>query len=135
MSLLVYFFGSGLAFFVGVTFVLGGLALSPLRRWSRLTPLTSIFGLILVAVSAAPLPYAFYAVAAVVTVGWLIVERFKRRLGASRLRAIRLCTALLWLGGFLMELPYHSVPTITAPGRPTLWVVGDSVTAGMGDRK
>jgi acyl-CoA thioesterase-1 len=34
-----------------------------------------------------------------------------------------------------VELPYHLAPSLAAAGRPELFVIGDSVTAGLGDRK
>ena len=34
-----------------------------------------------------------------------------------------------------MELPYYITPTVPVADKPVLWIIGDSVTAGVGDAK
>jgi acyl-CoA thioesterase-1 len=135
MSFIIYFFGSGAAFFLGATLVLGSVALASRRRWGILVRLLSLLGLILVAVSAIPLPYTFYAIASAATVAWLVMEHLHAMRPRRQIAAFRLLIALLWLGGVLVELPYHFTPSIEVQGRPPLWIIGDSVTAGTGNPK
>jgi acyl-CoA thioesterase-1 len=35
----------------------------------------------------------------------------------------------------LLEFPYHLIPTLNANGKPKLYIIGDSVTAGIGGEK
>src|SRR5262245_40494202 len=80
MSWVIYFFGSGAAFFAGVGAVMVSAALfSALRRdWAvKAATLLAFLGLALVTLSAVPLPYWFYATAAVLSVAWLVGERLR----------------------------------------------------------
>jgi len=133
MSWVIYFFGSGLAFFVGVALVLLGVAATWWRP--RLSPLLTVFGLILITLSAEPLPYWFYAAAALATVAWLVAERWHRQLARRSLALARAGMAALWLIAAGVEMPYQFAPRLDFAGRPALWIVGDSVTAGLGDQK
>ena len=138
MPFIIYFFGSGFAFFVGIGFVLLGVLLKTLRRWpaqQRLAPLTAIVGVIFVAFSAAPLPYWYYALAGVVTLGWLLAERSQHNISPFRLGTLRATVVTVWLTGAVMDGQFQLTPTLTATGRPAIWIIGDSVTAGVGNRK
>jgi len=44
-------------------------------------------------------------------------------------------TALTWLGIIALELPHQFAPRLPPLGRPPLWIIGDSVTAGMGSNE
>jgi acyl-CoA thioesterase I len=133
MSWVIYFFGSGLAFFVGVALVLLGVAATWWRP--RLSPLLTVLGLILITVSAEPLPYWFYAAAGLATVAWLVAERWHRQLARRSLALARAGIAALWLISAGVEMQYQFAPRLDFSGRPALWIVGDSVTAGLGDPK
>ena len=77
MNSLVYHVASGQAFFSGVALIqLAGLsAFRPEGRWPSLCRTTSASaGLILVAISATPLPAWFYFSAGLVTLAWIGVE-------------------------------------------------------------
>ncbi len=78
MNYIVYFFGSGDAFFAGIGFILAGLAICIYfqRRWLVLFGyLAAEFGLLLAVLSAVPIPYWLYAVACAATLAWLVAER------------------------------------------------------------
>ena len=78
MAYVVHFFGTGIAFFVGIGAILLALAIFTLlrtERWKSCGSLLATIGLTLVAVSATPLPYALYAVAAPASIAWLVAER------------------------------------------------------------
>jgi acyl-CoA thioesterase I len=128
----INFFGGGYAFFVGVGGVLAGLAVFVLMtsRWrTPLGTLLAVLGLALIANSATPLPYALYAACAAVSFGWLIVERF----GFTGRRWIRGLVAGIWLVAVGIEIPYWLSPHLPKLDRPTLYVIGDSVSAGIDD--
>jgi acyl-CoA thioesterase-1 len=133
MSLVIYFFGSGLAFFAGVALVLIGVATTLWRPGLRVLP--SILGLVLLALSAAPLSWWFWLAAGTATVTWLVAEDFQRKISRRWLIVARTGIATLWLSAAAVEMPYQVVPAVDISGRPSLWVMGDSVTAGMGNLK
>jgi acyl-CoA thioesterase-1 len=136
MSWVICFFGSGAAFFAGVGGVLAGVALFSVRRrdWSvKAATLFSFLGLILVTLSATPLPYWFYATAGVLTLTWLVSERLRRARRHSWLlrRAVVVCC----VAALALEIPYHLTPALPPAGRPTLYLFADSVSAGMGESR
>src|SRR5262245_43375467 len=90
MNHVIYFFGSGAAFLCGVGCLLAVVVLQSLRRgkWSlRAGTFLALVGMILVTVSATPLPYWLYAVASVLTVAWIVAER-SEPVAAARLRRL-----------------------------------------------
>jgi acyl-CoA thioesterase-1 len=133
---LIYFFGSGAAFFAGVGLVLAAAGISGIyqRKWAtRTATLSALLGLILIALSATPLPYWFYGMAGVVSLLWLVAERYERKT-IPKIRPLLRCTVVfLWCVAILMEIPYHLAPAWKPAGRPTLYIFADSVTAGMGE--
>jgi acyl-CoA thioesterase I len=136
-SVLIYVFGSGLAFFIGVGLVLLALWLTPSTsksRWRPLVRLGGVTGLVIVAASAVPQPWWILIVLACLVFAWNFVERgLVMRPGRRRL--VQWTVVVPWLIVTAIELPYQFVPDIQATGRPPLWIVGDSVTAGLGDHK
>jgi acyl-CoA thioesterase I len=97
--------------------------------------LLAVFGLILIAFSATPLPYWLYAAAGVATVPWLAADRARPGRLADRRRPLRWAVAGIWLAAAAVESPYHLTPTVSVLGNPRLYVVGDSIAAGAGDRE
>jgi len=134
-DLVVYHIGSGHAFFSGIALIqLAGLS-AFLRRGRWLVVCRVILvcaGVVLVAVSSTPLPAWFYGIAGAVTLAWIVVESSakttRRRLG------LRLRYALLavWWLGIALELPFHLMPAIPRLQHPELFLVGDSLSAGLG---
>jgi acyl-CoA thioesterase I len=138
MSWVIYLFGSGAAFFVGVGLVLAsvGLTALPRRKWSdRIVTIFALVGMILIAISATPLPYLFYLAAGVATLTWLVVEKSWRDRCQRWRRGLRIGVVALWLLGTMLEIPYHIAPALTAKDRPTLYIIGDSVTAGLSEKE
>jgi len=136
MSWVIYFFGSGAAFFTGVAGVLAGVALPSYFRssWAaRAATLLGLVGLMLIVLSATPFPLWFYGAALTVSLFWLVVERMRRLLDQRYRIGLRILVLLTWLGATLVELPYHCAPTLQLVPQPTLYLFADSVSAGMGD--
>jgi acyl-CoA thioesterase I len=132
---LVYHFASGQAFFSGVALVTLALGLAWKRtgRWWGLgrTVLASS-GLILIAGSATPLPTWFYALAAMVSVAWIGLEgTTSERLRSTRF-GLRFAVLTVWWLGIAVELPYHFMPTLPPRRNPLVYVIGDSISAGVG---
>lgn len=136
MVWVIYFFGSGAAFFAGVGFVFAALALFIFfrRNWSTgAATLVALFGLILIGLSATPFPNWFYLVGGLVSLLWLVAERVEREFFQKRRRWIRLLVFTLLQSATLAEIRYHVAPTLKPIGQPRLYIFADSVTAGMGE--
>lgn len=136
MNALIHFFGSGAAFFTGAALVLSSVALVGFHRraWSlAVGECAAVIGLILIAFSATPLPYWYYAVAAGVSLTGMVAERSQRTIFKNHRRWFRLAVAIVWSAGVVAEIPYQFSPTLSPAGRPTLYILGDSVAAGMGE--
>jgi acyl-CoA thioesterase-1 len=134
-DLVVYHVGSGHAFFSGIALIqLAGLsAFLKRRRWLAICQTVSACaGVILVAVSSTPLPFWLYCVAGAVTLAWIVVEgraqTTHRRLGLG-LRYAMLAAG--WLG-IALEVPFHLMPAIPRVQNPQVFLVGDSLSAGIG---
>lgn len=133
----LYHVASGHAFFTGLALLTVAVALSAVSkgRRRRLAPIAGVAGALLVAISATPLPWVGYAALAAVVGGWVYAERRRETLPPRRLHATRIAAVLACVAAAAAELPYHVTPR---PGRPpgsTLAVIGDSVTAGMGENE
>src|SRR5207248_7992037 len=89
-------------------------------------------GLILVAVSATPLPAWFYFSAGPVTLAWIGVEGSTKTTCRRSRVWLRAAVLGIWWLGMAQELPFHRLPTVPRMGNPQVFVVGDSVSAGMG---
>lgn len=132
---LIYHSASGQAFFSGVAFIQFAalLSLGTANRWrDRSRTISAALGLLLVAASATPLPVGFYAVAATATVVWVLAEGTAIGSSPRFRRPLLAVVVLAWWLGVALELPYHLSPRLPRMGRPTLVVVGDSITAGTG---
>ncbi|MBN9522555.1 hypothetical protein J0H58_29215 [bacterium] len=135
MNAVLYLFGGGGAFFVGVALVLAGIAIFAVQRSRVVATLLAVVGLILIAFSAIPLPYWLYGLAGGVSVLWLAAERSGGRL-RSRRGWLRDAGAGIWLAAVAVELPHHILPAVPPTGdRPTLHVIGDSLAAGTGSKQ
>ncbi len=138
MNWVIYFFGSGTAFFGGVTLVMVAVALVACcqGKWlASMATLAAVLGLLFIFLSATPLPYWFYAVARAGTMVWLGCERWSSKLLSDRRLWLRLAVVGLWGGAAAMEIPFHLVPIIGAPPLPALYILGDSVAAGMNETR
>src|SRR5260370_14974065 len=134
MNWVIYFFGSGAAFFSGVGLVLAAIPVLSFyhRKWAmRLATLCALLGLILIALSATPLPYWFYAAAGLVSLVWLVAERVERKRVQNFRTGLRISMVLVWSVGTLTEIPHHIVPTLKPAGRPRLYIFADSVAAAV----
>lgn len=136
MPLVLYLFGSGGAFFLGVAAVLAGFfgRVYARRKWiDRAAVFATEIGLVLVVLSAVPLPYALYALAVGLTITWLATEKSERPFWKRWRKGIRCGVVATWLLAIALELPYQFAPSVSAdPGDP-LHVIGDSISAGLGD--
>jgi acyl-CoA thioesterase-1 len=138
MNWVLYLFGSGDVFFLGAVLLFASLAafIASRRRWSQLAAsLLAIVGCLFIALSATPLPYWLYLVAGVTTALWLAAERATAGLLFARRKLLRWAVAVIWGGAVAIELPYQFTAVAPAGGHAPLYIVGDSVAAGMSHRE
>lgn len=132
---LIYHVASGQSFFSGVALILTAVATSyrPGRRVvASVRTIAAILGMILVAVSATPLPLTFYLPAGAISLVWLVTEGSSRA-PRRRRQILRGAVVVVWFIGVACEAPYHRMPAIPPLGRPAVDVVGDSLGAGLGE--
>ena len=134
MNWLIFHIAGGDAFFTGVVLLAIAVILSGRKtRWMQSSgSLLCVFGMIVIAVSATPLPYWLYALAGFASLFWLISIGGKE---ASRLRR-RIADVLMcgvWLIAVAMEIPYHISPRVEFQPASRIVIYGDSITAGMGE--
>lgn len=130
MNPIVYHIASGQAFFTGVVLIIFAVLLSlrETRIMRRAMVPSFLLGVILVAVSSTPLPWWFYCVTGVVTLVWVCSGFMKKwRRGATY------AVMGVWLFALMLEVPYHLTPGVEPVSLRSLTVIGDSVTAGLGD--
>ena len=144
MPWVLYLFGSGQALFLGAGMVLLAVALLPSVKAGLRASLLAIIarlGIFIAIISAVPLSYWLYGLSILVTSVWLWRERRRGResllTADSRSltpdpRYLRLATAVIWIGMVLVELPYDFSPRLPRLDHAPLYVLGDSITAGMG---
>lgn len=129
MNALVYHIASGQAFFTGIALVVLAAAASTAGRpvIRRLMAASFLLGGFAIFVSSTAIPYAYYALALVVTGGWAVSQ-----ITGRRRRPAAMALACAWLLAGALEAPYHIAPRLELAPAREMTVIGDSVTAGMG---
>ena len=133
MNPIVLAFADGTLFFVGLAIVLVA-ELLLFRFHGRITrpslTVLAITGIILVAVSATPLPGWAYALWGIPALAGLVLGNRPASSPRARLMASAALLAAS-VGLCLAELPFRSMPHISIKSDTTVYVVGDSISAGM----
>ncbi len=131
----VYHIASGQAFLSGT----GLIQLAELSafvrqgRWPALCRAAlACAGLILVAVSSTPLPVWFYCIAGAATLAWIGVESSVKTMRLRLRVGLRCAVLAAWWLGIALELPFHLMPNVPPMDSPPVFLVGDSLSAGMG---
>ncbi len=133
----IYHVASGHAFFMGLALLAASIGVASLEssKWNRAATILMSIGALFVFISATPLPWAAYAFGIASLAAWLIVERRRDKHSRNVVRATRaIALGVLALLG-VIELPYHILPRPTLPSSPALAVIGDSISAGMGENE
>lgn len=135
VNALVAHFGSGDALFTGAALMALSTGLRRFRATSRFpASLLGTIGAVIVAFSAVPLPLWFYALWGGCFVAWAVLQR-KATVNRYAERVLSIVLAIYCAGAVLMEIPWHRTPRI--PGGPydTVCLIGDSISAGLGERE
>lgn len=134
VNCVLYLFGSGLCFFIGAGCVLLGLMLLAVRsqKWHlAVSNGTCLLGALLVACSAAPLPYWYYGLALAGTVTLAVVEQQPWKNHRRSRLWLRGFVGLCWLTGVGIEVAYQIPPVVSRRDSPHLYIIADSITAGV----
>lgn len=134
MNPIVLCFADGTTFFIGLAlvFLAEVLLLRLKNRIVRsLITLVAVVGMIMVVISATPLPLWLYIVWAITALlGLLLVSRIN---SPKKYRLAVLAVLLVVTAGLcIWEVPYHQMPSVAIAGDTTIYVIGDSISAGTG---
>lgn len=131
----LYHVASGHAFFSGLCLIVCAVLLAAVRKshLRRAATVLLLAGTLLVAISATPLPWFVYAVAAVAVAVGLYAELHHDRLSRRRLIVARSTAIAAIVVTVAWELPYHLPARLEPRTDASLAVIGDSVTAGIGE--
>ncbi len=126
------YFGDGRVFFIGCFLSLIGaiLAYRFSNKWRRVFDYSAWLGMLLVMISATPLPWWMYAI-------WLMA--FCAAMIGPRLPKYKLptkvtipCFVTLTILIYGIELKHRQIPKITIPPDQAVYILGDSISAGIG---
>lgn len=136
MNPIVLHFADGTTFFVGLALVLVAEILLFRFHARVICPVLTvlvIIGAILVAISATPLSLWMYSVWGIPALAGLVLGN---RSGLSlRSRCVAFAVLLATTAGLcLAELPYHWTPHLVVKSDATVYVLGDSISAGIAIR-
>ncbi len=132
MNPIVFHIISGQAFFTGATLIILA-ALFSLREdriAKRAAVMAFLLGIIAMLLSSTAVPYWFYGVALVITLAWLC-SVFKKK--SRRVATVALIVVMVLAMG--LEVPFHLTSVLKPVDVRQLTVIGDSVTAGLGDNE
>lgn len=132
MNPIVYHVASGQSFFTGVLLLLIAAATAQSRLWllRRVTWLCCIVGGIAIGISSTPVPYWLLALAISVSVAWVVAARWPK---VQPWTTLAFCAVWLIAAGW--EASYLRMPALQTVDERAVTIIGDSVTAGMDDRK
>ena len=94
----------------------------------RIAVLAFLLGAIAITISSTAIPYWYYAVAVCATAAWVIsawLKKWRRWTSFTVIAAWGIAAGI--------EAPYHITPTLQPAPSRTVTVIGDSITAGLGD--
>ncbi len=132
MSWVVYIFGSGLAFYLGVALLLVAQAVS-LGRWRVCRPIATAIALVgafVVAASGTPLPIGLYLLGAALVLAWLIALQRRADIWAGRRKTLSALAIAVLIGSAAWESQYRQLPTLDTATSRRLYLFGDSLAAG-----
>jgi acyl-CoA thioesterase-1 len=134
MNPIVLKFADGTAFFVALVVVCSSalILLAIRRRRSRsICTVLVLSGTFCIFASSTALPYWTYVLWLIPVVSALVLSNFA--IASARMRLIAgILVFAATVGLILTEAPYHFMPTISVGEGTSIYVLGDSISAGMG---
>ena len=134
----IWFCAAGYSFFLGSCLVITAALLSLLSRKTanRLIVYSlTIVGVFFISLSSSPFPFWFYAIWVSTLFVWLLADNLKLNTKKFNLKKSSVLLLLLTcITAILLELPYHFKPSVPKKGFDKLYIIGDSVSAGIGGK-
>ena len=134
MHPLVIHFASGHALFTGAGMLLGATVLWLVfrnRRFKVGTRLIGVTGGVLLALSATPLPLWLCVSLWIAIPGWLVFMGTALTRFGRAARVLCILTQVLCVTTLSLEAPWHMTPKAAAANYSAVYIVGDSITAGI----
>jgi len=135
---IIWFCAAGYSFFIGTLLFILAILLSIFykKSWSKvIVYVFIIIGTFSIFFSATPFELWFYAIWAITLLLWLLVTNLK--LSTKEFNWQKIVSVLflfMCIAAILVELPYHLKPSIPKGNFDKLYIIGDSVSAGIGGR-
>ncbi len=137
MTKFIWFCAAGHSFFLGAALLIFTIFFSVLHKkvWHRLIvyALTTA-GAFLILLSAAALPLLFYVVWGAGILGWLFLVALPGSTKRKTCRLLHIFAVFLSVLALFAELPYYLETTLPKQQFQKLYIIGDSVTAGVGGK-
>ena len=135
---IIWFCAAGYSFFIGTLLFILAILLSIFykKSWSKvIVYVFIIIGTFSIFLSATPFALWFYAIWAITLLLWLLVTDLKSSTKECNSQNIASILFLfMCIAAILVELPYHLKPSIPKRDFDKLYIIGDSVRAGIGVR-
>lgn len=137
MNFIIYHFISGTAFFSGTGIVILACLLffvKKMRLLKIICRFAVLIGFAVMIFSATPLLKVYYFIWSISVCCCVMMETFSAYFKPKRRITFRILAILLSLGAMLLEIPYHMKSQLPDSNYQSLYVIGDSISAGIGDR-
>ena len=132
---LLWFLISGKGLFIGVLSLAaaGFITFPKINRWRKLSSYFFILcGIVITFLSATPFPIPFYVCWAAVIVLWSLVISFNLLPSRKLPKIMSLTLVMCSMIACLAELPNYTLPTIPNKEMTRMYLIGDSISAGIG---
>jgi len=133
----IWFCAAGYSLFCGIALLTLTMLFSILSKqlWPKLlVHVATIISIFLIILSATPLPWWLYIVWVISVLGWLLFfasEKLSKWPFTKLLTALAFCVTITVL---VTELPFYLKPTMPKHKFEKLYIIGDSVSAGIGGK-
>ncbi|MBL4885203.1 MAG: hypothetical protein JKY95_11795 [Planctomycetaceae bacterium] len=137
MNPIVFYFANGTTFFVGLAIVLVSevLLIRFQKRFARSAlTLLVLLGMILIVLSATPISIFLYLVWGISAgIGYFLIRRNQVTRSTKQIACgfLAATTSLLCV----LEVQYHLLETVLVPQGTTIYVLGDSISAGINGKQ
>jgi lysophospholipase L1-like esterase len=124
---ILWFCASGKSFFLGLLLLAIGMILPSEKKWTKYPIyILRASGLLFVVLSSTPLHPLFYIFGLILLLG----SSFRsKRQGSFKILFILFTLLIAFL-----EIPFHLLPHISTGNADCIYVIGDSISAGMGNK-
>lgn len=134
---ILFHLASGQAFFSGAAIlILAAVGSGLFLTWAHARRRFWLVGAgaMLIVLSATPQPIPYQVALAAITIAWIVAEcRVTRPSGL--LKVTRCLYLAAWIAAIGLEAPFHAMPRLPAMPGAEIGILGDSVTAGMGENE